>query len=87
MPVHAHMNIAAPYRSGSSAALLRAHIDERAHRVGAQGWFAEVNTTLGRRQQALERLVGPVVHRQRNHTLSWLAGEPVERLTVVRHLS
>ncbi len=35
---------------------------------------------------ALERFVGSIVHRAPNHTLSWLMGRPVERLTVARTL-
>ena len=86
MPVHAHLNIVSSQRSGSVATLLRQHIDDRARLAGAHGWFAEVNAPVGRRLQALERVVGPVTHRQLNHTLTWMTGEPVERLTVVRHL-
>lgn len=87
MPVHAHLNIASSQRSGSAAVLLRQHIDQRAHLAGAPGWFAEVNAPVGRRLQALERVVGPVTDRRPNHTLTWMTGEAVERLTVVRHLA
>jgi hypothetical protein len=86
MPVHAHLNIVSSQRSGSAAVLLRQHIDHRARLAGAQGWFAEVNAPVGRRLQALERVVGPVTDRRPNHTLTWMTGEAVERLTVVRHL-
>jgi hypothetical protein len=87
MPVHAHLNIVSSHRSGSAAVLLRQHIDQRARLAGAWGWFAEVNAPAGRRLQALERVVGPVTDRNPNHTLTWMTGEPVERLTVVRHLA
>jgi len=86
MPVHAHLNVASPHRSGSAAVLLRDHIDERALMANAPGWFAEVNAIRGRRFQALERVLGPVTERRPNHTLTWLSGRPVERLTVVRPL-
>lgn len=46
-----------------------------------------MNAPVGRRLQALERVVGPVTDRRLNHTLTWMTGEAVERLTVVRHLS
>lgn len=87
MPVHAHLNIVSSQRSGSAAVLLRQHIDHRARLAGAQGWFAEVNAPVGRRLQALERVVGPVTDRRPNHTLTWMTGGAVERLTVVRHLA
>lgn len=87
MPVHAHLNIVSSQRSGRAAVLLRQHIDQRAQLAGARGWFAEVNAPVGRRLQALERVVGPVTDRRPNHTLTWMTGEAVERLTVVRHLA
>lgn len=86
MPVHAHLNVTAGHRSGTAAAFLRDHVDERVQHIGASGWFAEVNAPVGRRFQALERVVGPVIDRRINHTLTWMTGEAVERLTVVRQL-
>jgi hypothetical protein len=41
----------------------------------------------GQRYLAIERLIGPVVHRTPSRTYSWLLGRPVERLTVVRTIT
>jgi hypothetical protein len=59
-------------------------VDERCRQAGLPGWYGEINAPVGRRASALERVVGPVVHRAPNHTLSWLMDRPVERLTVAR---
>lgn len=45
-----------------------------------------MNARVGHRSRALERLGAIVIHRAPNHTLSWLLGQPVERLTVARRL-
>jgi len=87
MPVHAHMNLDASVRGTSAALVLIDHIDGVCRSVGAPGWYGEVNARVGRRSRGLERIVGPVVHRAPNHTYTWLAGTPVERLTVVRRVS
>jgi hypothetical protein len=54
--------------------------------AGLSGWYGEINAVEGRRAKALE-LLGSIVHKAPNHTLSWLVGQPVERLTLVRSLS
>lgn len=51
---------------------------------GPAGLVRRDQRPLGARAAALHRAGFQVVHRARNHTLSWLAGRPVERLTVVR---
>lgn len=86
-PVHAHLNLAHGMQGTWAGPLLRDYIDAECRRVGAAGWFGEINAKVGRRATALERLVGPVVHREANRTCTWLAGTPIERLTVVRDLS
>jgi hypothetical protein len=84
---HAHVNVL-PQRLatwvGGLGLLL--WVDERCRRAGEPGWYGEINAPVGRRASALERLVGPVVHRAPNHTLTWLMHRPVERLTVARTL-
>jgi hypothetical protein len=45
-----------------------------------------MNARAGRRVAGLGRWGGEVVARRPNATLSWLAGAPVERLTVVRRV-
>lgn len=86
MPVHAHLNVARTARSGSIAAALRDHIDDRCARHGACGWWAEMNAPRGRRERALERLGIEVIHRTENATLTAAMGTPVDRLTIVRRL-
>ena len=84
MPVHAHMNLDPSVRITEAGRLMREHVDDVCWLLGAPGWYGEVNAPVGRRARALERVVGPVVHRAPNLTYSWLLGRPVERLTVVR---
>jgi hypothetical protein len=86
MAAHAHLNLAAGQRAGVTGRLLVDHIDQRCRLAHLPGWFGEMNAPVGRRARALERLGARVVHRAPNHTLSWLCGQPVERLTVVRHI-
>jgi hypothetical protein len=83
---HVHLNVARSARDGRVAAALRAHADATCRAAGRLMWAGEVNGTVGTRHAALQRVVGPVVARRPNHTLSWLRGEPVERLTVVRRV-
>lgn len=83
---HAHLNLTGAARNTSAVLAVRARIDEIVLGAGHDGWFGEINTRHGRRASALERSGFEVVGREPNHTLSWLAGEPVDRLTVVRRL-
>lgn len=85
MPAHVHVNIEPGFAPRVALDLL-AHADARVRAAGLPGWYGEVNAPTGRRARALERTVGEVVRRQPNHTLTWLAGRPVDRLTVVRTL-
>jgi hypothetical protein len=77
---HVHLNLDPTAKATRRTLDLLHHADERA----PDGWFGEINALVGRRASALERVVGRVVDRQPNRTFSWLAGRPVERLTVVR---
>jgi len=86
MPAHAHINLAATHRAGWTGRLLADHVDRRCRAAGLPGWFGEMNAVSGRRAAGLERLGGQVTHRAPNHTLSWLLGRPVDRLTVARLL-
>jgi hypothetical protein len=86
-PAHAHINVL-PNRIASWVGLALVQcVDERCRRAGLPGWYGEINALVGKRASALERIVGPIVHRAPNHTLTWLRGRPVERLTVVRTLA
>lgn len=88
MPAHLHFNVEGARRGLRGGFLLAAHADAVVAAAGLPGYHGEVNVPVGKpgREQALVRLGARVVHRQRNHTLSWLAGRPVDRLTVVRNL-
>jgi hypothetical protein len=83
---HAHLNIAAGTRSGTAALLLLEHVDTRVALAGFEHWVGEVNAPSGRRARALERLGFEVVDRRPNLTLSRCAGQPVERLTLLRRI-
>lgn len=84
-PAHAHINLRPGQRAGRSGRALLTHVDARCRRAGLAGWYGEINAAVGRRASALG-LLGSIAHRAPNHTLSWLAGRPVERLTLVRPL-
>ncbi len=85
-PAHAHINLAAP-RPRLGGRLLADHVDLRCRQAGLPGWFGEMNALVGHRARALERLGADIVHRAPNHTMSWLVGRPVERLTVARRVT
>lgn len=88
MPAHFHFNVESARRGVRAGFLLAGHADAVVAAAGLPGYHGEVNVPVGKpgREQALARLGARVVHRQRNHTLSWLAGAPIDRLTVVRSL-
>lgn len=85
-PAHAHINVATGHRAAWVGRALGAHVDDRCRAAGLGSWFGEINAPAGRRAAGLERLGGRIVHRGPNRTLTWLAGRPVERLTVLRVL-
>lgn len=85
-PAHAHVQLAAGHRFGLGGLRLVQHVDACCRAGGVGTWYGEVNARPGRRVAGLEGRIGPVVHRQPNRTLSWLAATPVERLTVVRRV-
>ena len=83
---HAHVNVRPHQLAGWAGLALLNSVDERCRRAGLAGWYGEINALVGRRASALQRVVGSIMHRAPNHTLSWLVGRPVERLTVARTL-
>jgi hypothetical protein len=83
---HAHVNVRPHQLAGWAGLSLLNSVDERCRQAGLSGWYGEINALVGRRAGALQRVVGSIVHRAPNHTLSWLVGRPVERLTVARTL-
>ena len=82
---HAHMN--ATTTGGLSGRLLADHVDAVVAAAGFESWYGEMNARTGRRVAALSRWGAEIVARRPNGTLSWLTGSPVERLTVLRHVS
>lgn len=86
MPMHVHLNLDPSVRATAAGRLLVDHADAVGRAHGLDGWFGEVNARAGHRAGALVRLGATVVHRTPNLTFSWVQGQPVERLTVVRHL-
>ncbi len=86
MPAHFHFNVEGARRGAVAGFHLADHADRVVGGAGLPGYFGEVNVPIGKpgRVRALERMGARVVHRQRNHTMSWLAGSPVDRVTVVR---
>jgi hypothetical protein len=87
MPMHVHLNVAQGARSGSTAAALRDHLDQRCAVHDLPGWCGEMNARRGARTRALQRLGIEVVDAVPNHTLTRALGEPVDRLTIVRRLA
>ena len=82
--IHAHVNIDHAHHNGTIARMLRDHVDARCIELGRRGWFGEMNAVGGSRVVGLQRVVGTVVSVDKNHTFTWLMGEPVSRLTTVR---
>ena len=82
---HAHLN-SCDTMGGLPGRLLADHVDAAVAAAGFSAWYGEINARPGRRVAALARWGAAVVARQPNRTLTWLAGAPVERLTIVRRI-
>jgi hypothetical protein len=82
---HAHVN-SCDTMGGLPGRLLADHVDAAVAAAGFSGWCGEINARSGRRVAALARWGAAVVARQPNRTLTWLAGAPVERLTIIRRI-
>lgn len=87
LPAHAHFNLDRRARGRLHVKMFVDHIDARCADRGLPGWFGEINAPRGRRAAAFESHGARVVHRAPNHTLSWLHGAPLDRLTVARPLA
>lgn len=85
-PVLMHFNVAPGARTADAGLRLAAHVDQLCLDRGLPGWYGEINGPAGRRVAALERLGGEFVHRMPNRTLTWLAGRPVDRNTMMRRV-
>lgn len=88
VPMHIHFNIARSVRARGGGLRLVNHVDRLCRDRGLAGWYGELNVPCS--APGLVRTLvyygGTIVHRRPSATFSWLLGEPVERLTVVRHL-
>ena len=82
--MHAHVNMRSHARFGAGGLQSLRFVDDQAAILGFAGWYADINSKSGRRSASLERLGGQIIQRSHNRTLSWLAGESIERLRVVR---
>jgi hypothetical protein len=82
---HAHLN--ATTTRGLPGRLLADHVDAVVAAAGFGSWYGEMNARAGRRVAPLGRWGAEIVARRENGTLTWLTGSPVERLTVLRHVS
>lgn len=82
--MHAHVNMRSHARFGAGGLQSLRYVDEQAAILGFAGWYADINSKSGRRSASLERLGGQIIQRSYNRTLSWLTGESIERLRVVR---
>jgi hypothetical protein len=82
---HAHFNATAP--GWLPGRLLADHVDAVVAASGFEAWYGEMNARAGRRVAALRRWGAEIISRRPNATLTWLAGAPVERLTVLRRVA
>lgn len=86
-PAHAHVNLDPQLRGVNVGHQLLARMDQLVAAADLPGWFGEMNWPSGTSYAAVEEAGAIVIERHHNHTLSWLAGIPIERATVVRPLA
>lgn len=86
MPAHGHLAVLPGHRRRTGRRLL-AHIDARCAAAGHPGWYGELVARRGRRAVAAVAAGSTVVARLPSATWTWLRGEPVDRLVVVRPLA
>ena len=84
--MHAHLNVHHSHHDGSVSLKLRSHADWVCNSRGALGYFGEMNAVGGKRIVSLRRVGGAIVANSKNHTFSWLTGQEIHRLTLVRRL-
>lgn len=85
--MHAHLNVGHGFQDGSVSRKLRDHADQVCLSYGASAYFGEINAVGGRRILGLHRVGGQIVNDSTNKTFSWLTGQDVHRLTLIRHLN
>ena len=84
--MHTHLNVHHSHHDGSVSLKLRSHADSVCKSHNAVGYFGEMNAVGGKRIVSLRRVGGAVVGNSKNHTFSWLTGQEIHRLTLVRRL-
>jgi hypothetical protein len=84
--MHAHLNVHYSRHDGSISRRLRDHADAVCKEHGANAYFGEMNAVGGKRIISLRRVGGEVVSDSTNHTFSWLTGQDIHRLTLIRFL-
>ncbi|MFP4310902.1 MAG: hypothetical protein ACLFS9_02825 [Nitriliruptoraceae bacterium] len=85
-PAHAHVNLEPQLRGGRTGQLLARRMDALAAAAGHRAWYAEMNRPAGRPHASLARRGVRVVGRVPSATFTWLAGGPIERITLVREV-
>lgn len=83
---HAHVNLEPHLRAGRIGPALARRMDALALTAGHTAWYGEMNRSADRHHRTLERRGVRIVDRRPSATFSWLAGEPTERLTLVREV-
>lgn len=81
---HAHVNLDPSLRAGRIGPQLATTMDALVRAAGLDAWYGELNLPANRRLARLERAGAPVVHRYRSATFSWLAGEPIDHVVLLR---
>ena len=83
--MHVHLNVVSGYNDGSVSLRLRAHADNVCINSGAAAYFGEMNSIGKRRTLGLRRVGGEIIDQSTNRTFSWLTGQDIHRLTMVRY--
>ncbi|NBR99686.1 MAG: hypothetical protein EBT42_04830 [Actinobacteria bacterium] len=83
--MHVHLNVVSGYNDGSISLRLRAHADNVCISSGSSAYFGEMNSIGKRRTVGLRRVGGEIIDQSSNRTFSWLTGQDIHRLTMVRY--
>ena len=83
--MHVHLNVVSGYNDGSISLRLRAHADNVCTSNGSTAYFGEMNSIGKRRTLGLRRVGGEIIDQSTNRTFSWLTGQDIHRLTMVRY--
>ena len=83
--MHVHLNVVSGYNDGSISLRLRAHADNVCISSGSTAYFGEMNSIGKRRTLGLRRVGGKIIDQSTNRTFSWLTGQDIHRLTMVRY--